>query len=45
MLAELYRARYALIRPDPHVAWRGDAWPANGANVFLHATGGEDRKG
>jgi 2-polyprenyl-6-methoxyphenol hydroxylase-like FAD-dependent oxidoreductase len=26
-LADLYRARYALIRPDQHVAWRGDTWP------------------
>ena len=25
-LRELYQARYALIRPDQHVAWRGDAW-------------------
>jgi 2-polyprenyl-6-methoxyphenol hydroxylase-like FAD-dependent oxidoreductase len=24
-LRELYRARYALIRPDQHVAWRGNA--------------------
>ena len=26
-LAELYGARYALIRPDQHVAWRGDDLP------------------
>jgi 2-polyprenyl-6-methoxyphenol hydroxylase-like FAD-dependent oxidoreductase len=26
-VAELYKARLALIRPDQHVAWRGDAWP------------------
>ena len=26
-LKDLYRARYALIRPDQHVAWRGDALP------------------
>jgi 2-polyprenyl-6-methoxyphenol hydroxylase-like FAD-dependent oxidoreductase len=26
-LADLYRARYALIRPDQHVAWRGDLFP------------------
>ena len=25
-LRGLYQARYALIRPDQHVAWRGDAW-------------------
>jgi hypothetical protein len=23
----LYGAKRALIRPDQHVAWRGDAWP------------------
>ena len=26
-LPSLYAARYALIRPDQHVAWRGDALP------------------
>jgi 2-polyprenyl-6-methoxyphenol hydroxylase-like FAD-dependent oxidoreductase len=29
-LVELYGAPLALIRPDQHVAWRGDAWPAVG---------------
>ncbi len=38
-LRDLYRARYALIRPDQHVAWRGDAWPDNGLQVLLHSTG------
>jgi hypothetical protein len=28
-LWELYGARYALIRPDQHVAWRGDELPAD----------------
>lgn len=27
-LAELYGAPLALIRPDQHVAWRGDSWPS-----------------
>lgn len=27
-LRERYGAALALIRPDQHVAWRGDAWPA-----------------
>lgn len=26
-VAALYERRLALIRPDQHVAWRGDAWP------------------
>lgn len=26
-IAKLYQARYALIRPDQHVAWRGNAAP------------------
>ncbi|VCU71021.1 2,4-dichlorophenol 6-monooxygenase [Pigmentiphaga humi] len=26
VLGDLYRARLALVRPDQHVAWRGDTW-------------------
>jgi 2-polyprenyl-6-methoxyphenol hydroxylase-like FAD-dependent oxidoreductase len=26
-IAELYPTRFTLIRPDQHVAWRGNAWP------------------
>lgn len=29
-LPELYQARLVLIRPDQHVAWRGDIWPHDG---------------
>ena len=29
-LAERYQATRALIRPDQHVAWRGDLWPGPG---------------
>lgn len=36
---ELYCARYALIRPDQHVAWRGNSIPVNAANLLLHVTG------
>ena len=38
-LLELYQARLALIRPDQHVAWRGDAWPANGATLLRRVSG------
>jgi len=43
-LADLYQARYALIRPDQHVAWRGDAWPDDGAGLLLHVTGRARRR-
>lgn len=38
-LANLYGAHYALIRPDQHVAWRRDAWPDNGVQLFRRVTG------
>lgn len=36
-LAELYQTRLTLIRPDHHVAWRGDAWAS--ADVLARACG------
>jgi len=38
-IATLYQSRYALIRPDQHVAWRGDALPDSIADLLLHVTG------
>jgi len=38
-LPDLYRARYALIRPDQHVAWRGDRWPDRLDALFAQVTG------
>ena len=38
-IASLYPTRYTLIRPDQHVAWRGDAWPASGASLIAKVTG------
>ena len=38
-MTDLYRARHTLIRPDQHVAWRGDAWPADVASLLLKVTG------
>jgi 2-polyprenyl-6-methoxyphenol hydroxylase-like FAD-dependent oxidoreductase len=38
-LKDLYRARYTLIRPDQHVAWRGDAWPDALDSLFARLCG------
>lgn len=38
-LDEIYPRRYTLIRPDQHVAWRGDALPAFGT-LFEAVLGG-----
>lgn len=38
-VASLYQARLTLIRPDQHVAWRGDAWPDKGAALLAKVVG------
>ncbi len=38
-IAELYPTRFTLIRPDQHVAWRGNAWPQVAAGLFEQVTG------
>ena len=38
-LSDLYAARYTLIRPDQHVAWRGDNVPGDAENLLLQVTG------
>lgn len=35
----LYPTRLTLIRPDQHIAWRGNAWPAMTVDVFGRACG------
>ncbi|CAN7359840.1 FAD-dependent monooxygenase [Bosea sp. LjRoot90] len=35
-----YGARFALIRPDQHVAWRGDELPADAEALLAQVTGG-----
>jgi len=37
--AALYQARYALVRPDNHVAWRGDALPADALGLIDRVRG------
>jgi 2-polyprenyl-6-methoxyphenol hydroxylase-like FAD-dependent oxidoreductase len=39
-LRERYGARFALIRPDQYVAWRGDTIPDDVAGLLRHVTGG-----
>ncbi len=38
-LRQRYEARYALIRPDQHVAWRGDAIPEDCDALLAQVTG------
>jgi hypothetical protein len=38
-LPALYPSRLTLIRPDQHVAWRGDAWPQDGVQLLRRVTG------
>jgi hypothetical protein len=36
---ERYSARYTLIRPDQHVAWRADVWPKDCAALLAQVSG------
>ena len=38
-VAALYERKLVLVRPDGHVAWRGDELPANAAAVVAKVTG------
>lgn len=38
-IAELYPTRFTLIRPDQHVAWRGNAWPSAAVGLFEQVSG------
>jgi len=38
-LPGLYPTRFTLIRPDQHVAWRGNEWPQDGVQLLLQVTG------
>ena len=39
ILKDLYQARYTLIRPDQHVAWRANEWPADADFLFARICG------
>ena len=39
ILKDLYQATYTLIRPDQHVAWRADEWPAEAGAVLARICG------
>jgi 2-polyprenyl-6-methoxyphenol hydroxylase-like FAD-dependent oxidoreductase len=39
-LRDRYEARLALIRPDQHVAWRGDRLPEDADSLLAYVTGG-----
>ena len=38
-MADLYPTRFTLIRPDQHVAWRGNAWPHAAVGMLEQVTG------
>jgi 2-polyprenyl-6-methoxyphenol hydroxylase-like FAD-dependent oxidoreductase len=38
-LPSLYPTRFTLVRPDQHVAWRGNDWPQDGADLLRQVTG------
>jgi hypothetical protein len=38
-VAELYERKLVLVRPDGHVAWRGDALPADPAGMVERMCG------
>ena len=38
-IAQLYERKLVLVRPDGHVAWRGDTDPVNAADVVAIVRG------
>jgi hypothetical protein len=38
---EVYERTLLLVRPDGHVAWRGDALPANAADIIDRVRGAQ----
>ena len=38
---EVYQRNFVLVRPDGHVAWRGDELPASASEIIDQARGAE----
>ncbi|HEY1609950.1 MAG TPA: FAD-dependent oxidoreductase [Paraburkholderia sp.] len=43
-VAALYEKRHVLVRPDGHVAWRGDTLPADPAALFATISGKKEKQ-
>jgi hypothetical protein len=41
-VAAAYERKLVLVRPDGHVAWRGDDWPSEGVDALLDRVVGAD---
>jgi hypothetical protein len=41
--APVYERRLVLVRPDGHVAWRGDSAPADSRALIARVTGQDER--
>jgi len=41
-ISELYPTFFTLIRPDQHVAWRGNVWPQESQGLFQQVSGGRN---
>lgn len=39
VLADLYQSRLILVRPDQHIAWRGNAWPSDAQALLATISG------
>jgi hypothetical protein len=39
VIAKLYENSLVLVRPDQHVAWRGDVAPTDAVAIMRHVTG------
>lgn len=42
VVADLYQAQLILVRPDQHVAWRGNTWPSDAHRMLATISGRSD---